>query len=189
MAVSLQKGQKISLTKENPNLDRIMVGLGWDMAEKGANIDCDASVLLLRDGKLKHKHKDVICFHHLKHKTGAVQHMGDNLTGAGRGDDEQILVELSKMPEDCDRVVFVVNIFCARSKKQHFGMIQNCFIRLINRDNGEEICKYNLSSENYDGKTAMIFGEVYRYGNEWKFNAIGEGTIDTGLRELCKRFA
>lgn len=187
MAVNLQKWQEISLTKENPNLNRIMVGLGWDMAEEGANIDCDASVILLRNGRLKHRLKDVICYYHLKHNSGAVQHMGDNVTGAGIGDDEQILVDLSKMPEDCDRAVFVVNIYAANLKKQHFGNIKNCYIRLVDRNSGEEICNYNLS-EKYDGKTAVIFGQVYRCQGEWKFNAIGEGTTDKGLRALCKRF-
>lgn len=199
MSVSLTKGQKISLTKESSTLDRLMIGLGWDQIQPGksgflgglfsgkpADIDCDASALLLQGGKLLDK-SDIVYFGNLRHKSGAMQHMGDNLTGAGEGDDEQIMVELSKLPTEYDRIVLVVNIYQANQRKQNFGMIENAFIRLVDGKTNQEMCKYSLS-ENYDGMTAMIFGEVYRHNGEWKFNAIGQGTTDPGLGELIKRY-
>jgi stress response protein SCP2 len=130
---------------------------------------------------------DVIYFNNLRHKTGTVQHMGDNLTGAGDGDDEQIIVDLAAIPEQYDRIVIVVNIYQAYQRKQHFGMIQNAFIRLVDARNNTEMCKYNLS-EDYSNMTAMIFGEIYRHNGEWKFNAVGQGTQDQGLGELVNRF-
>lgn len=199
MSVSLQKGQKVSLTKENSSLDKMLIGLGWDQVQSGkggflgglfaskpAEIDCDASALLLQNGKLMDK-SDIVYFGNLRHKSGAIQHMGDNLTGAGEGDDEQILVELSKLPQEYDKIVLVVNIYQAVKRNQNFGMIANAFIRLVDGKTNQEMCKYNLS-ENYDGMTAMIFGEVYRHGNEWKFSAIGQGTTDPGLGELIQRY-
>ena len=168
MGVSLQKGQKVSLTKDNAGLSRVVIGLGWDevqqkrgfFAPKPQEIDCDASAFLLADGKLRGV-DDIVYFGNLRHKSGTVQHMGDNLTGAGDGDDEQIVVELDRVPAEYDRIVLVVNIYQADKRKQHFGMIQNAFIRIVDSRNNQELCKYNLS-DNYDGMTAMIFGEVYR---------------------------
>lgn len=195
MSVSLQKGQKVSLSKEHAGLSKMMVGLGWDEAQKAKGgffapkpkpIDCDASALLLKNGKLCDK-SDIVYFGNLGHKTGAIQHMGDNLTGAGEGDDEQILVDLSKIPVEYDRIVIVVNIYQAVQRKQHFGMIQNAFIRLIDERNNGEMCRYNLS-EDYSGMTAMIFGEIYRHNGEWKFSAVGQGTTDPGLGELANRY-
>ncbi|WP_054742341.1 TerD family protein [Cellulosilyticum ruminicola] len=197
MAINLQKGQKVSLTKENPGLSRIVVGLGWDevkesrgllglFTSKGNDIDCDASVFMLKNGKLCEE-KDIVFFGNLKHKTGTVEHLGDNLTGAGSGDDEHILVDLSKVPAEYDRIVFSVNIYDAVKRKQHFGMIQNAFIRLIDGRNNTEMCRYNLTDD-YSGKTAMIFGEIYRHDGEWKFNAIGQGTNDVGIKNLSRRF-
>ena len=122
-----------------------------------------------------------------KHYTGTVQHMGDNLTGAGEGDDEQIVVDLARVPAEYDRIVLVVNIYQAVQRRQHFGMIQNAFIRIVDARNNQEMCRYNLS-ENYDNMTAMIFGEVYRNNGEWKFNAIGQATTDPGLVELARRY-
>jgi len=195
MAVNLQKGQKISLTKDNESLDKIILGLGWDQQEvkggffsriKSANIDCDATALLLKNGKVV-SDKDIIYFGNLKHKSGSVVHTGDNLTGEGEGDDEQIIVELKKVPEDYDRIVLVVNIYSAKQKNQHFGMIRNAFIRVVNAKNNQEICRYNLT-ENYEGLTALIFGEVYRHNGEWKFNAMGQGTNDLNIMELANRY-
>lgn len=194
MSISLQKGQKVSLSKENAGLSQVLVGLGWDEAQpkggffapKPKPIDCDASALLLRNGKLRDK-ADLIYFGNLSHMSGTVQHMGDNLTGAGEGDDEQILVDLARMPEEYDRIVIVVNIYQALKRKQHFGLIQNAFIRLVDAKNNREMCKYNLT-ENYAGMTAMIFGEIYRHNGEWKFSAIGQGTSDPGLGELANRY-
>lgn len=198
MSVSLKKGQKVSLTKERAGLSKIVIGLGWDevksekrgfaslFAAKPQDIDCDASAILLKNGKFVDK-SDIVYFGNLRHKSGTVEHMGDNLTGAGVGDDEQIMVQLVDLPQDYDRIVLVVNIYQAIERKQHFGMIQNAFIRLIDAVANVEICRYNLT-DNYSGMTAMIFGEVYRHGEEWKFNAIGQGTNDAGLNDLVKRF-
>ena len=195
MSVSLQKGQKVSLSKEHAGLSKMMVGLGWDEAQKAKGgffapkpkpIDCDASALLLKNGRLCDK-ADIVYFGNLGHKTGAIQHMGDNLTGAGDGDDEQILVDLSRIPAEYDRIVIVVNIYQAVQRKQHFGMIQNAFIRLVDQRNNSEMCKYNLT-DNYSGMTAMIFGEIYRHNGEWKFSAVGQGTTDPGLGELANRY-
>ena len=201
MSISLQKGQKVSLSKDNAGLAIIIVGLGWDEVKQSSGkgifgslfgsqpqaIDCDASAILLKNGKFTDK-SDLVYFGNLKHKSGTVNHMGDNLTGAGDGDDEQIVIDLSKVPEQYDKIVIVVNIYQAVQRKQHFGMIENAFIRLVDARNNNEICKYNLT-ENYSGMTAMIFGEVYRHNGEWKFSAIGNGTTDPGLAELCRRYA
>jgi stress response protein SCP2 len=194
MSVNLTKGQKVDLTKGNAGLKAVMVGLGWDEIEqkrgvfsaKPQDIDCDATVFLLSGGKLL-GNDDIVYFGNLKHKSGAVQHMGDNLTGAGDGDDEQIFVNLNNLPQSYDKLVFVVNIYQARQRKQHFGMIRNAFIRLVNADNQQELCIYNLS-DNYEGKTAMIFGEAYRHSGEWKFAAVGEATGDDGIGELARRY-
>ena len=195
MSVSLQKGQKVSLSKDNAGLANVLVGLGWDEAQpakkglfapKPQPIDCDASAILLQNGKLCSK-EDLIYFGNLRHKSGTVQHMGDNLTGAGDGDDEQILVDLASIPAQYDRIVIVVNIYQAVQRKQHFGMIRNAFIRLVDGRNNQEMCRYNLSDD-YSNMTAMIFGEIYRHNGEWKFNAMGQGTTDAGLGELANRF-
>lgn len=199
MAISLQKGQKVNLSKEHAGLAKMMVGLGWDEAHKSGgiigalfgsakqDIDCDASAIMLKNGKFVHK-DDVVYFGNLGHKSGSVKHQGDNLTGAGDGDDEQIMIDLSKVPQEYDKIVIVVNIYQAVKRKQHFGMIQNAFIRLVDMRNNNEMCRYNLT-EDYSGMTAMIFGEIYRHNGEWKFSAIGQGTTDPGLSELCRRYS
>ncbi len=200
--INLQKGQKIDLTKGNPNLSKILVGLGWDpVRNKGgggflsnilgggntANIDCDASVYLLNaQGKLA-KNKNLVYFGNLTSPCGSVRHSGDNLTGEGEGDDEQIQVDLGRVPQDVHRLVFVVNIYDCVKRKQDFGMIKNAFIRIANNANGQELCRFNLS-EGYAGKTTLIAGEVYRHNNEWKFAALGESTTDSGLQSLTNRF-
>ena len=176
MSVSLQKGQKVNLSKEHAGLAKVIVGLGWDEAKPSGGgglfgalfgssshqaIDCDASAIMLKNGKFTDK-TDLVYFGNLKHKSGTVNHMGDNLTGAGEGDDEQIVIDLSRVPAEYDKIVIVVNIYQAVKRKQHFGMIQNAFIRLVDARNNKEMCKYNLT-ENYSGMTAMIFGEIYRY--------------------------
>lgn len=195
MSVRLQKGQKVSLTKENAGLSKVLVGLGWDEVQqkrgffnlgKQADIDCDASAIMLRNGKLS-GNGDLIYFGNLQHRSGTVQHLGDNLTGAGDGDDEQIIIDLANMPQEYDKIVIVVNIYEAVLRKQHFGMIRNAFIRLVDGRTNQEMCKYNLT-EDYSGMTAMIFGEIYRYNGEWKFSAVGQGTNDTSLGDLCKRY-
>ena len=200
MGVNLQKGQKVNLKKSDGQaLSRIRIGLGWDPVEqkKGGlfgsifggsapDIDCDASVIVCKGGRLSGK-KDVVYFGNLKHPSGAIVHTGDNLTGEGEGDDEQILVDLTAVPADYDKLVFVVNIYDCESRKQDFSMNANAFIRICDERTGEEFCRYNLS-ESYAGMTAMIFGEIYRHNGEWKFNAIGQGTKDKGLNELARRY-
>ena len=195
MSVNLQKGQKVDLTKNNQGLSKVVVGLGWDEAEqkrglfskKPADIDCDASAILLSTGGKLSSNSDVVFYHNLKHSSGAVLHCGDNLTGAGEGDDEQIIVDLKKVPANYERIVFVVTIYQAKERNQHFGMINNAFIRIVDSSNNSEMFKYDLS-ENYDGRTAMIFGEIYRHNGEWKFSAVGEPTNDNGISEMAKRF-
>ncbi|MBE6869339.1 MAG: TerD family protein [Ruminococcus albus] len=214
MSINLQKGQKVSLSKESAGLSKVIVGLGWDEAASapaqqkqggffsnlfggntsgnmqstgGDTIDCDASAFVLQGGKLMNKN-DIIYYGNLRHATGSIVHMGDNLTGAGDGDDEQIVVDLSQVPPQYDRIVLAVNIYHAIQKNQHFGMIRNAFIRLVDGRNNNEICRYNLT-ESYPGITAMVFGEIYRHGNEWKFNAIGQGTNDGSIADLARRYA
>lgn len=194
MSVRLQKGQKVSLSKEKPGLSAVIVGLGWDavqqerrlFAPKPKDIDCDAFALLLTNGKLTSK-DDIVYFGNLRHKSDAVMHMGDNLTGEGEGDDEQIVIDLNRVPEQYDKIILAVNIYKAYARHQHFGMIENAFIRLVDGRNNSEICIYNLS-ENYNGQTAMLFGEVYRYQGEWKFGAIGQGTNDGSIGDFVKRY-
>ena len=206
MSVSLQKGQKVNLSKDNAGLAKVIVGLGWDEAKPSGGggggffatlfggaatthqaIDCDASAIMLKNGKFVDR-TDLVYFGNLKHKSGTVNHMGDNLTGEGEGDDEQIVIDQSRVPAEYDKIVIVVNIYQAVQRKQHFGMIENAFIRLVDARNNKEMCKYNLT-ENYSGMTAMIFGEIYRHNGEWKFNAMGNGTTDPGIGELCRRFS
>lgn len=194
MSVKLQKGQKVSLSKEHAGLSKIIVGLGWDevqqqrsfFAPKPQDIDCDAFALLLVDGKLASS-QDIVYYGSLKHNSGSVVHMGDNLTGAGDGDDEQIAIDLNRVPAQYDRIVLAVNIYQAYERRQHFGMIQNAFIRLVDARNNNEMCIYNLT-ENYSNQTAMLFGEVYRYNGEWKFNAVGQGTTDGSISDFAKRY-
>ncbi len=194
MSISLQKGQKVNLSKDNAGLSKVIVGLGWDEVKqpkglffrKAQAIDCDASAVLLKNGSLCSK-EDIIYFGNLVNRTKTVQHMGDNLTGGGEGDDEQIMVDLVNIPAEYDKIVIVVNIYQAVQRKQHFGMIQNAFVRLVDTHNHKEMCKYNLT-ENYSDMTAMIFGEIYRDNGEWKFNAIGQGTTDASIGELVRRY-
>ena len=192
MSVKLQKGQKVSLSKDHAGLSKVIVGLGWDevqqqrrglFAPKPQDIDCDAFALLLVNGKITNN-QDIVYFGNLTHKSGSVKHMGDNLTGAGEGDDEQIVIDLNSVPSQYDRIVLAVNIYKAFDRRQHFGMIQNAFIRLVDGRNNNEMCIYNLT-ENYSGMTAMLFGEVYRYNGEWKFSAIGQGTNDGSIGDFA----
>ena len=192
MGISLQKGQKIDLTKGGGGgLRQVMVGLGWDEAQqssgggflsglfgggKPADIDCDASAIICgANGKvIGNNLQDCLVYYgNLRHSSGAIIHQGDNLTGAGDGDDEQIMVNLQSLPANIEKIVFVVNIYEARARHQHFGMIRNAFIRLVNMDNNSEICRYNLS-DNYNNMTGLVVGEIYRRNGEWKFNAIGQ---------------
>ncbi|PAK33195.1 TerD family protein [Bacillus safensis] len=199
MAITLEKGQRIDLTKGKTGLTNILVGLGWDPVSQGggflgklfgggggADVDCDASVLMLKNDKFT-ENKDLIYFGNLKSKCGSVEHTGDNLTGEGDGDDEQVLVNLSKVPGNMNKLVFVVNIYDALRRNQHFGMIQNAYIRIVDRSNNQELVKYNLKDD-YAGKTSLIVGELYRHENEWKFAALGNGTNDAKLADITRNY-
>lgn len=200
MSVNLQKGQKVSLTKDNPSLSRIVVGLGWDAAERKSggflsglfggksapNIDCDASVFMLNQNGRLVGNKSVVYFGNLRSFCGGVVHTGDNLTGDGDGDDEQIIVELSKINSNIHRLLFTVNIYDCINRKQDFGMIKNAYIRVVDAKTRKDLIKYNLSDD-YNGKTTLLVGELYRDNGEWKFSALGEGTNDTGLQDIANR--
>jgi tellurium resistance protein TerD len=187
MAISLSKGGNVNLSKEAPGLNKIVVGLGWDArATDGAAFDLDASAFLVKlDGKVRSDSD--FCFYNNKVVgDGAVQHTGDNTTGAGEGDDETVKVELSKIPADLDKVVFAVTIHEADARKQNFGQVNHAFIRIVNEDGGQEIARYDLS-EDASIETAMIFGEIYRVGADWKFKAVGQGFAG-GLGALAASF-
>lgn len=189
MSINLSKGDKIDLKKSNPGLSNILVGLGWDPVQQSgggqADIDCDASVFMLnQEGKLSGI-KNLIYFGNLKSACKSVLHTGDNLTGEGTGDDEQILVNLDKVPSNIHKLLFVVNIYNCVDRKQHFGMIENAYIRVEDQGNKKEIAKYNLS-DNYSEKTTLIVGAIYRKDGSWQFKAIGEGTKDAGLKEVMQ---
>lgn len=200
MAIVLQKGQRIDLTKSNPGLQKIIVGLGWDPIAKkaggllgglfggnnSAEIDIDASVIMLRDDKFAGM-DDLIYFGNLKSKCQSVLHTGDNTTGEGDGDDEQVIVELNKVPAAVNKLVFVVNIYDCVKRKQDFGQVENAYIRVVNSSNKEELLKFDLS-ENYAGMTSLTVAEIYRHGSEWKFGALGSGSTDAGLNDMIKRF-
>ncbi len=205
MSVNLQKGQKISLKKnDGSGLKKVMVGLGWDEAQqtarglkalfaaKPADIDCDAAVILCgENGKVISGNVNESCvyYHNLRHPSGAIINQGDNLTGGGEGDDEQVMVDLSLMPANIHRLVFTVNIYDGNVRKQHFGMIRNAFIRIVDTAAKTEICRFNLT-EDYSGMTGMIVGEIYRHGGEWKFNAIGQGVQDASrITKLLQMYA
>jgi tellurium resistance protein TerD len=187
MGVNLIKGQKVDLTKGNASLKELVVGLGWDGSNGGNTIDCDASALMLgENGKLSSA-KSIIYFGNKKSKCKSVVHQGDNLTGAGDGDDEQIVVDLTKVPDDVSKIIFVVNIYNCVSKKQHFGMIKNAYIRIMDKSANSELVKFNLSDD-YDSMTSLIMGEVYRNKGEWKFTATGEGATANSISELSARY-
>ncbi len=189
MSINLQKGQKIDLTKKDGSqLRSVMVGLGWDEAKnsKGGlfgmlkssvqSIDCDASIILCgSDGKIisERAKEFLIYFANKRNANSSIIHQGDNLTGEGDGDDEQIMVNLQELPSNVEKLVFVVNIYNARKKNQHFGMIENAFIRVVDMDNNGEICHYKLG-ENYNDMTGLVVGEIYRKDGSWKFNAMGQ---------------
>jgi tellurium resistance protein TerD len=198
LSINLQKGQRVDLTKGNAHLREIMVGLGWDEKNKssrflgrllggGSQIDCDASVILLDSADKMRRQDELVYYGNLKHASGSVRHMGDNLTGEGEGDDEQIFIDLREVPQEIHRLVFVVNIYECKRRKQDFGLIKNAFIRIVDAASKQELVKFNLT-ENYAGKTALTVGEVYRQEKDWKFVAIGEGTTETSLAEMTRRY-
>ncbi|MEG3859007.1 TerD family protein [Microcoleus sp. herbarium12] len=182
MAINLTKGQSIVLSKSEFDLSRLTMALGWDVAKAKtslfassvANFDLDSYALLLgENGKLKNYKEDVIYYSHLESKDKTVVHSGDNLTGEGEGDDEQIFVKLSSLPAEYHKIILGVNIYDGKNRKQHFGMVQNAFVRAVDAT-GKEIARYRLSNDpSYEGKLNMLMGEVYREGGEWKFKALG----------------
>lgn len=175
MAISLNKGGNLSLTKTDPTLNSMIIGLGWDAkATDGAAFDLDASAFMLKnDGKVR-SDADFIFYNQPKSVCGSVEHTGDNTTGEGDGDDESLVLQLNKIPADVEKITFVVTIHDFETRKQNFGMVSNAFIRVVNKDSGVEIARYDLS-EDASTETAMIFGEIYRNNGEWKFKAVGQG--------------
>ena len=188
MPVNLQKGQKVSLTKGNPGLKNVIVGLGWDVNQfdTGADFDLDAAAFLLSDSGKAASSDEFVFYGNLKHASGSVQHMGDNLTGVGDGDDEQIRIDLSLVPASITKIAFTVTIYEAEARRQNFGQVNNAFIRIYKEDTGEELLRYDLG-EDFSIETAAVFGELYKHGEEWKFNAIGSG-FQGGLAALCANF-
>jgi tellurium resistance protein TerD len=187
MGVSLSKGGNVSLTKEAPGLTAVTVGLGWDVrTTTGTDFDLDASALLVDTDNKVVSDKHFVFFNNLKSPEGAVEHTGDNLTGEGEGDDEQIKVSLVTVPAEVAKVVFPVSIYDAETRQQSFGQVRNAFIRVVNQANGGELARYDLS-EDASTETAMVFGELYRNGEEWKFRAVGQGYA-SGLRGIAQDF-
>ena len=187
MSVSLTKGGNVSLTKEAPGLTAVIVGLGWDpRTTAGADFDLDASALMLNSTSKIISDQHFVFFNNLKSPDGSVEHSGDNLTGGGDGDDEQIKVDLAAVPAECTTIVFPVSIYEAEQRGQNFGQVRNAFIRIVNQAGGAEIARYDLT-EDASTETAMLFGELYRGGAEWKFRAVGQGYA-SGLRGIAVDF-
>ena len=188
MAISLQKGQKVDLTKGNPGLKKLLIGLGWDVKryDGGFDFDLDAAAFLLGASGKVNSDDDFVFYNNLKHKSGAVEHMGDNLTGAGEGDDEEIKIDLSKVPENVEKIDFTVTIYDADTRKQKFGQVENAYIRVVDDETGRELIRYDLG-EDFSVETAVVVGEIYRNKGEWKFNAIGSG-FEGGLASLGRNF-
>ena len=198
MALTLSKGQNLSLTKTDPGMTQAMLGLGWDArSTDGLEFDLDASAILVgANGKVR-SDDDFVFYNQMGDKTlangkdydpatASVMYQGDNRTGEGDGDDEQILVDFTRVPADVERVVFTVSIYDADKRAQNFGQVRNAFIRLVNDSTGTEVVRYDLS-EDYSTETALIFAEVYRNGGEWKFRAVGQGYRD-GLGGIAREF-
>jgi tellurium resistance protein TerD len=187
VGVSLSKGGNVSLTKEAPGLTAVIVGLGWDVrTTTGTDFDLDASALLLASSGKVGTDQNFVFFNNLKSPDGSVEHTGDNLTGEGEGDDEVINVNLAGVPADVAKIVFPVSIYEAESRQQSFGQVRNAFIRIVNRTDGNELARFDLT-EDASTETAMVFGELYRHGAEWKFRAIGQGYA-SGLRGIAQDF-
>lgn len=185
MSINLTKGQKVDLTKGNPGLKNIMVGLGWDVNvfDSGAAFDLDAAVFMLGSNGKCPTDNEFVFYGNLKHSSGSVEHMGDNLTGEGEGDDEQIKINLADVPANIEKIAFTVTIYDADNRRQNFGQVSNAFIRIVNNDTNEELIKYDLG-EDFSIETAVVVGELYKHNGEWKFNAIGSG-FQGGLAALC----
>ncbi|MCG3884455.1 TerD family protein [Photobacterium leiognathi] len=187
MGVSLSKGGNVSLSKTDPSLVRVRVGLGWDTrATDGQDFDLDGSAFLLTDaGRVRGDH-DFIFYNNLTSVDGSVTHTGDNRTGEGDGDDESLIVELNKVPSDVSKIAFTVTIHDADARRQSFGQVSNAFMRIVNEDTNNEVARYDLT-EDASTETAMIFGELYRHNGEWKFRAVGQGYTG-GLGAMCAQY-
>lgn len=187
MGVSLSKGGNVSLSKEAPGLTAVLIGLGWDArSTTGADFDLDASAILCDSSGKVLSDAHFVFFNNLKSPDGSVEHTGDNTTGEGDGDDEALTVNLATVPPEVDKVVFPVSIYDAESRSQSFGQVRNAFIRVVNQAGGAEIARYDLS-EDYSTETALVFGELYRHGGDWKFRAVGQGYA-SGLRGIAQDF-
>ena len=187
MAISLNKGGNLSLSKTDPSLNPVLVGLGWDArATDGTDFDLDASAFLLSEsGKVRGEH-DFIFYNQTRSPEGSVEHTGDNRTGAGDGDDEAVRINLAQVPADVQKIAITVTIHEGESRGQNFGQVQNAFIRVVNDQSNTEIVRFDLN-EDYSTETAMIFGELYRHNGEWKFRAVGQGYAG-GLSAMCQQF-
>ena len=188
MPINLTKGQKVNLSKDNPGLKNIMVGLGWDVNafDSGADFDLDASAFLAGANGKCPMDKDFIFYGNLEHESGAVKHMGDNLTGEGDGDDEQIEVDLSLVPGNIEKIAFTVTIYEAESRRQNFGQVSNAYIHIMDTATNTELLRFDLG-EDFSIETAVVVGELYKHNGEWKFNAIGSG-FQGGLAALCGHY-
>ncbi len=200
MGINLQKGQRISLSKEAPGLKKLICGLGWDVVKKSSGglfqtfsnqVDCDldASVICLDSNGKVNDIANVVYFGNLEHHSGAITHLGDNVTGEGDGDDEQIVVDLSAMPAQITKLIFTVNIYDCIAREQDFEQVKNAFVRLVDMSNNKELARYNLSGSEYKGMTGMLMAELYRHNNEWKLAAIGNGVTVNGLGEIINSFS
>lgn len=188
MAISLQKGQRVDLTKGRPSLKNVLIGLGWDINhyDGDADFDLDASAFMTKaNGKVGNEN-DFIFYGNLSHTSGSVQHMGDNRTGEGDGDDEVIKVQLDKIPSDYDKISFTVTIYEAEKRLQNFGMVGNAYVRLVDEGTGEELVRFDLT-EDFSTETALVVAEIYKRDGQWKFNAVGSG-YDGGLKVLCNEY-
>ncbi|OCA86785.1 TerD family protein [Pradoshia sp. D12] len=188
MAISLSKGQKVDLTKTNPGLTKVIVGLGWDVNkyDGGHDFDLDASVFLLNESGKVSGGEDFVFYNNTTGGAGSVTHSGDNLTGEGDGDDEQVKISIQSIPQSIQKVAFAVTIHDADSRSQNFGMVSNAFIRIVNEETNEELIRYDLG-EDFSIETAVVVGELYRHQGEWKFSAIGSG-YQGGLAALCNDY-
>ena len=188
MAIVLTKGQKVDLTKGNASLKKVLIGLGWDTNkyDGGHDFDLDAVAFCCGEDEKVHNEADMIFYNNLKHGSGAIEHLGDSLTGEGDGDDEQILIDLALIPENISKIDFTVTIHEATERNQNFGQVSNSYVRVANSDTKEELIKYDLG-EDFSIETAIVIAQLYRNGSEWKFNAIGSG-FQGGLEALCKNF-
>ena len=185
--VTLTKGQKVDLRKEAPGLKRVLVGLGWDPVRGifSSNMDIDASVICIDEKG----HKDKVVYYGKKKAYSAIKHYGDNLTGEGDGDDEQIEINLDLIPSNIQRLSIIINIYSAYSRGQHFGKVKNCYVHATDLDSGRELVQYKIDG-NYDKHTGIFVADIYRENNVWNFQAIGDGCrvrdIDEMVRIKCR---